>query len=338
MAEIVLGMASSHGPTLSTPPDKWSVRAADDMRNPELHYRGKVWTYEPLVKERDGERVFGPKITIEERTARFNRCQKALDEMARVFAEVKPDAVVLIGNDQMEMFWDGLVPAFAVYWGKEIANRLPTPERIAQLPPGVQLSMHANSPPEPTLYPGEPDLGLHLLKALQGEGFDVASMTKIPPHRGDYVTIPHAFGFIFRRIMRDDPPPTVPVVENTFYPPNQPTIDRCINFGKALVAAIRSWPTNKRVAIIGSGGLTHFVIDEDVDAIILDAIKSGDPQKLKKLSESDFQSGTSETKNWIPVIGAMSGLGLKINVVDYVPCYRTLAGTGTANCFVYWRQ
>jgi 3-O-methylgallate 3,4-dioxygenase len=80
------------------------------------------------------------------------------------------------------------------------------------------------------------------------------------------------------------------------------------------------------------------VIDEDLDAIILDAIRSGDPQKLTKLTEADFQSGTSETKNWIPVIGAMAGSGLGMNIVDYVPCYRTLAGTGTANCFVYWRQ
>jgi 3-O-methylgallate 3,4-dioxygenase len=337
MAEIVLGMATSHGPTLSTPPEQWNIRAADDMRNPELHFRGRVWTYEPLVKEREAEN-FAAKITIEERTARFNRCQKALDEMARIFAEVKPDAVVLVGNDQMEMFWDGLVPAFAVYWGKDIVNRLPPPEAFAKLPPGIQVSMSSYAPAAPATYPGAPDLALHLLKALQAENFDVASMTKIPPHRGGYVTIPHAFGFIFRRIMGDDPPPTVPVVENTFYPPNQPTVSRCIDFGKALVAAIKSWPANKRVAIIGSGGLSHFVIDEQLDAIVIDAIRSGNAEGLNKLTEADFQSGTSEAKNWIPVIGAMTGLGLSMNVVDYVPCYRTLAGTGTANCFVYWRQ
>ena len=41
--------------------------------------------------------------------------------------------------------------------------------------------------------------------------------------------------------------------------------------------------------------------------------------------------------SWVPVAGAMADLGYKPTVVDYVPCYRSLAGTGNAMGFVYWR-
>jgi len=42
-------------------------------------------------------------------------------------------------------------------------------------------------------------------------------------------------------------------------------------------------------------------------------------------------------KNWVPVAGAMAQLGLTPHIVDYVPCYRSEAGTGNAMGFVYWK-
>jgi 3-O-methylgallate 3,4-dioxygenase len=245
--------------------------------------------------------------------------------------------VVLVGNDQMEMFWDGLAPMFTVFWGDSIPNRLPPPEFAERMPPGIRIAMRANAPDEPVDYPGCPALGLHIIDSMLGDGFDVAAMQKIPPRRGDWRAIPHAFGFIYHRIMKDRVPATVPIVQNTFYPPNQPRVGRSIAFGRALSRAIASWESDLKVALVGSGGLTHFVIDEDLDRLILDAIRAGDASRLEGLDEALFQSGTSETKNWIPVIGAMAELGLKPTVVDYVPCYRSTAGTGNAMGFVYWK-
>jgi 3-O-methylgallate 3,4-dioxygenase len=49
-----------------------------------------------------------------------------------------------------------------------------------------------------------------------------------------------------------------------------------------------------------------------------------------------FRSGTSETKNWITTAGAVSNTKLKMNLVDYVPCYRSEAGTGNAMAFATW--
>ncbi len=335
MAEIVLGIGTSHGPMLTTPPENWHLRAEDDRKNTHP-YRGRVWTYDELEKERAGENL-AAQLTPEVTHERFDRCQRAIAELGRVFEEARPDAVVVVGNDQMEMFWDGLVPTFAVYWGDKIPNSLPPAEYASRWPEGIRIAMRANAPDEPIEYAGEPELGLHILKSVQAEGFDLASMQKLPPHRGGWTSIPHAFGFIFHRLMQDRVPPTVPIVENTFYPPNQPTVARSIAFGRALAKAIRGWDSAKRVAIIGSGGLTHFCIDEAVDAVVLEAIEAGDASILERLPESAFQSGTSETKNWIPVIGAMAELGCRPTIVDYVPCYRSPAGTGNAMGFVYWK-
>jgi 3-O-methylgallate 3,4-dioxygenase len=113
-------------------------------------------------------------------------------------------------------------------------------------------------------------------------------------------------------------------------------VQRCYEFGKSIVRAIQSWSSDARVALIASGGLSHFVIDEEVDRIVLDALRSADITELAQLPEPIFQSGTSEIKNWVPLAGAMAELGLPMTLVDYVPCYRSEAGTGNGMGFVYW--
>jgi len=129
----------------------------------------------------------------------------------------------------------------------------------------------------------------------------------------------------------------VPVILSTFYPPNQPTVERCCALGESLIKAIELWDDNARVALIASGGLTHFVIDEEVDRAVLSGMRHGDVKEIAALGESVFQDGTSEVKNWISVASAMSALGCEFTEVDYVPCYRSEAGTGNAMGFGYWR-
>jgi 3-O-methylgallate 3,4-dioxygenase len=50
-----------------------------------------------------------------------------------------------------------------------------------------------------------------------------------------------------------------------------------------------------------------------------------------------FQAGTSEIKNWIVAAGAMSETELKMDLIDYVPCYRSEAGSGSGLAFAAWR-
>src|SRR5437660_1363373 len=120
MAEIVLGIGSSHGPLLSTPPEKWDLRAKADRENKQHWYRGKTYDYESLLRERAPG--FAAEVTVETRRERFARCRTAMEALGRKFKEVKPDAVVIVGNDQREFFNEDLTPAITVYRGKEIPN------------------------------------------------------------------------------------------------------------------------------------------------------------------------------------------------------------------------
>ena len=52
MAKIVLGMGSSHGPMLSTPPDMWHLRAGADRKNPKHFYRGEMYDFSKLLAAR----------------------------------------------------------------------------------------------------------------------------------------------------------------------------------------------------------------------------------------------------------------------------------------------
>ena len=74
----------------------------------------------------------------------------------------------------------------------------------------------------------------------------------------------------------------------------------------------------------------------DAGHALLDAMQAGNAAKLASIPENMFQAGTSEIKNWIVVAGAMAEAGLKMSLVDYVPCYRSEAGTGSAMGFARW--
>ena len=81
---------------------------------------------------------------------------------------------------------------------------------------------------------------------------------------------------------------------------------------------------------------THHVIDEEMDRTVLAAIEHKDAEQLLSFGEDRFVDGTSETKAWIVVAGAMESDPRPMTFVDYQPCYRSVAGTGCANAFVYW--
>lgn len=329
MAKIVLGIGTSHGPMLSTPPEQWDLRVPADkgMRHP---FKGQTYGFDELVAHRAAERI-DQQITLDVWRTRHAQCRRAIAELARLYDEVKPDIAVIVGNDQMEIFNADLVPAFSVLWGEEIINSEYSAERLAQLPVGVAVSVPGHIPPGGAVHEAVPELGRHLTEHLIAQEFDITALKRLP---GDET--PHAFGFVFRQIMSDRVVPTVPVLVNTFYPPNQPTAKRCADFGRALFKSIEAWDSDARVAVFASGGLTHFTIDEELDQLMLSAITDGDIDRITQVPESHFQAGTSEMKNWIPVAAALQAGGFKPTVVDYVPCYRSLAGTGNAMAFVHW--
>jgi OH-DDVA oxygenase len=265
------------------------------------------------------------------RRERFVKCRQAMEVLGQKFNAIAPDAVVILGNDQREFFNPGLTPAITVYRGSEIRNV----QHLHEDQPGLNIAEPGNSPEEGATYPGATALADHILDSLADENFDLAQSDDTPsgaPRGG----IPHAYGFLYHSILQDKTPPSVPIILNVHFPHNTPKLRRCLDLGRALYRAIKSFKGFGRVALMASGGLTHFVIDEDLDKTIITAMQKGDEDTLANLPENVFKVGTAEIKNWYPVIAAMNADGKKFHQVDYVPCYRSEAGTGNAMCFAYW--
>lgn len=336
MAQIVLGLGTSHGPMLSIPAENWADRVLADRANPKHFYNGRTYTFDEMAELRQSENL-KQQITPEVCQQRHDRCQQAIRKLGDLYEDYKPDLAIVVGNDQMEVFTNEHVPAFAVFWGPYVEGIPRTPEFLAKLQPGIARAELDRTPSVYTQYPCSPDLGRHVIETAISENFDVSQMTRLSTGEIGSNAAPHAYGFVYRRVMRDHVVPHVPIFLNTFYPPNQPSAGRCYDFGRMLARAIASWPGDQKVVVIASGGLTHFVVNESFDHIVLDAMMKGDAATLSNLPEEMFQSGTSEIKNWITLAGVMAEAGLAMTLVDYVPCYRSEAGSGSGMGFAQWQ-
>ena len=337
MAEIVFGFGTSHGPLLATPPEEWDLRGAVDRRNPELAWGDATYTFDELARARGPQ--FAPANAPEVRAERSARCQAALDALGREYASAGADALLIIGDDHHEWFMTDIQPAFSLFHGASVLNRALTPEEEQrQIANGVGYAMKIYYPPRDEIYACPADLATHMVKHAIADGFDVTACGQQPADAGMARRLGHSFGFIYRRILGDLRPPLIPVMVNTYYPPNQPSPRRCFEFGRALGRAIKAWPGAQRIAVAASGGLTHFVVDEDMDRRLLAAMAARDHDTLTGEPDIHFRSGTSEIKNWIVLAGLLAETNLSMRLLDYVPCYRTEAGTGSGMGFAIWRS
>ena len=337
MADIVLGLWSTHGPILNTTPEEWMLRVINDKKIKHWFREGQ-YAFDELVALRKDEH-FETQFTLEERTRRHARCQDGVAELARIWKEVKPDVAVIMGNDQRELVLPSLQPMFTVYHGETFWQK-PLPEaQSAKLPVGIKESEWAYRPDEAQVWPGLPDLAALVIAEGQQRGFDFAASSEWPDMGTEHhhLGTPHAFSWIIRRVMEDVAVPVLPIITNTFFPPNQPTSKRCFDMGALVGDCIRKWDSKARVAVIGSGGMSHFTINEDFDHAFLDALARRDKKFLTTISQEMLMSGTSEMRNWIAAAGALLDTGLAGETIDYIPCYRSEAGTGTAQGFVCWR-
>lgn len=335
MARIVMGVGTSHGPLLNTPPLEWDQRASADRRSPELIFRGDSYTFAQLRDARGHD--FSDECALDVRQRRHAGCRAAIDELGRRVRAAGLDALVVVSSDHKEIFGDELMPQFAFYWGDTVAHEPYTQEQLDALPPGLAIAEVANQPAVSTVRKCHPALALHLLKETSNAGFDPAASERLPAGRHGNASIPHGWGFIYQQILGGSYEiPVVPLFVNTFWTPNPPSAARCYDFGVALGAAIASYPQDLRVGVVASGGLSHMVVDEDLDRQFLDALLAGDHSFIASLRDEVLRSGTSEMRNWIVAGTAARQAGLSGELVDYQPCYRSEAGTGCAMGFVTW--
>src|SRR5207248_295588 len=100
-------------------------------------------------------------------------------------------------------------------------------------------------------YPGYPELSWHLIESLMADEFDVTACQKIVVDHGFTVPMSLLWGGA-----NAAPVQAVPIVVNTVQYP-YPTPLRCLKLGRALGRAIESFGPDRRVVIVGTGGLSH---------------------------------------------------------------------------------
>ena len=336
MARIVGGIATSHGPLLCTPPSIWHLRGNADRKSSTHWYRGEPMDYAALAALRAPG--FEAQVQPAAQQRQYDECQRSLDDLAARCKAFQADYAVIVGNDQREVFKDDLTPALCVYTGERIENVPLGAERQARLPPGIAEAEDGHCPPGGAVYPGLPQQAEAIARSLIEQDFDVATSARLPrPIDADRQEgVPHAFGFIYRRILQDAPPPSIPVFVNVGVAPNQVRARRALAFGRALAIAVQALPEDARVVLIASGGMTHFVVDEALDQRVLQALQPWDEATLAGLPEDHLQGNTAEIKSWLVVAAAMQQAGLTPSSVAYTACYRTPAGTGSGMGFVSW--
>ena len=356
MARIVLGIGTSHTPMLSLPPEMWPEYARGDERNPELSFppHGYVMSFPQAVETLKAEGI-SKYAGSEPFKGQSARLQTALNALAATLQEAEPDVTVIISDDQDEWFYEHNMPRFAVYWGDSVPL---IPRPTAEGASDMSKRMNAGYGDVAMDVPVQSRLGRHLVEYLGDHDFDVAHITHVQQPYGGRVArryptpdgelnsvretkprdqgLPHGFAFIVKRLFDNRPRPIVPVFQNTCYPPNTPSARRSYQFGAAIGDAIRAWDSDLRVALVASGGLSHFVVDEEFDRQLLGALEKKDAATLQSLPKERLYSATSESLNWIAVGGAMAKEALQFELVDYVPVYRTPANTGGGWAFGRW--
>ena len=235
MAKIVLAMATTHGPQLHTSVEQWQLRVKADKAR-KHPFRNGTYGFDELVAMRRPEGLDG-KSSMDAQRSYHSRCHVAMEKLADKWEDVGADVAVILGNDQDEIYaTDELNPAFMVFFGDTIPSYPQSEEAKKKLPPGVAEGEHGHAMQAYTEYPGVPDLGSHIIKTLMAHEFDVAASKVWPKHARNGAS--HAFGHIYRQVMRDKVVPNVPIYQNTFYPPNQPTAKRSYRFGQIVRKAI----------------------------------------------------------------------------------------------------
>lgn len=329
MATVVLGVGSSHSPQLSSGPEWWPGHAQRDRANPcLLGTDGIEYTYADL-EARLGD-TLAEELTAEMWSRKYQRAQDAVSTLAKRLEEAAPDVVVIVGDDQRELFEDDVNPAIGLFLGTQLIDEGMTDERVARLPEDILPAQWAAHARAADVYLVDKELSHHVAAELSAADFDVGVFSSQLPGR----TLGHAFTFARHRLGVPRSVPIVPVILNTYYPPNVPTPARCWCLGGAIRQAVESWDAERRVAFVASGGLTHFVVSEELDRRVLAVLSGGGEQEAGALPRPALRSGSSEILNWLVVGGALADL--EFEVIDYVPAYRSAAGTGVGLGFAIW--
>ena len=317
MADLVLGIATSHGPSIQRPAESWREIAKKDVHDPRFNYQELLAAAKPGIEA---------ELELEVQQQRHAAAQHALATLSHRIRDAAIDVAVVVSNAHQIRAAEPH-PVFSILRAPEFgaADAVGT-----VFDPGAALS-ETTERGAVSQRPGHSDLASHLVGDLIEQGFDIACIDALP----EGALLDEAFSFCYRWLFAGKPIPVVPVLLSRDLP-NQATPGRCLGFGQALRRAVAAYPAHLRVALVASGGLSHQVVDEELDRQVIEALSAGEFASLRNLSRERLNRapGTPEILNWIAVAAAMAPTAMTL--VEYVPCYRSLAGTGQGAAFGYW--
>jgi len=297
-----------------------------DCKAPINDFDGTPRSFEELLRNTPAseQEKIAPALIAERHTATDN----AMNRVESDIEAARLDVMIVIGDDQREIFKDASRPAIGVYYGDTIRNAAAPKEPPADWYFADQRARLEEN--EDRFYPVHAALGEYLITGLMDRDFDITAVKALVGEQFEG----HAYSFVHRRYMRRHATPMVPIFLNTYYPPNQPSPQRCFALGLAIREIVKAFPDDIRVGILASGGLSHFLVNETLDRKVVDALKTQDFDALQNLPAALLHTGSSEIRNWICVAGAAQDL--ELNWIDYIPAYRSKALTGVGLCFAGW--
>ena len=312
MGKIVAGMATSHAFTF-VEPDGWDEFRARN-RESLLRRMGMAPPPNPRIEME----------TLAENERRYARVREAHEALRSQLADEKPDALIVIGDDQNENF-TAMLPQIAIFVGA----------------PGKSLRLGGHFAKGNREYAVHRELAQSLCIRGVEEGFDIAAITEFNPEE----LKSHAHVQILEAFASSEGIPVVLIFVNAIH---VPAIEpgRCFALGQMIARAIAGRPALERVAICASGGLSHFTagypwkaytgaytygdISEDFDRHAIRLMLAGEGEQLSKLSSADLMShGDIEMRAWITLLGAMGAIPPRLMV--YEPFYRAVTGMAVAS-------
>lgn len=225
--------------------------------------------------------------------------QRGFQQIGRAIDDAGIQTLIVVTSEHIVNLQPRLVPAFTIGTG---------PSHPAFPEPQFKLAARARR--------GDPDLACELTESLFQRGFDPAHSIELQLDHG--TTLP------LERIGLSDAVSVVPVIINTLFSP-LPTLERCRAFGEAISDALRASRLDRRVAILGTGGISHTVgapgmerNDPHFDREFLHALRSGDLTRACSASDERLDAagnGTHEIRNWI-VTAAAAAPALPVVLTD----------------------
>jgi len=243
-----------------------------------------------------------------------NNLRAGFARARQLLEEARPDVLITFADDHFDRcFYDNL-PAFLIGVGEEAAG-----PAIA----GFDLPQ--------VRVPIASELARFILREGLEGGVDFAFSEELALDHAEMAPMVHL-------TPRWDVP-MIPIVVNAFAPP-MPTLRRCFDVGAFVGACIARWPQNQRVAVLGTGGLSHWVgppetgkINEEFDRWFLDRLTAGGiPEITERYAryedlEAVAGNGGHEIRDWLAVAGAMRA-EMRPRVLAYEPLKAWLTGTG----------